>query len=44
MTNTEFIEYIKTNKQLEELIEQYNPYLVILGGSRSIDMNTDKSD
>ena len=44
MTNEEFIEYIKTNKQLKDLIEQYNPYLVILGGSRSIYMNTDKSD
>lgn len=44
MDKIEFIEYIKHNKQLNELINKYNPYIVVLCGSRAIDTNVDTSD
>ena len=44
MTNIEFIDYIRTQEAYQELLEQYNPSLIYLGGSRANGCYLDDSD
>lgn len=44
MTNIEFIDYIKTQGAYQQLLEQYNPYMIYLGGSRANGNCTEDSD
>ena len=44
MTNIEFIDYIKTQGAYQQLLEQYNPYMIYLGGSRANGSCTEDSD
>lgn len=44
MDKKEFIEYVKSLPDVQDMINKYNPYIIYLGGSRSVAYNTDESD
>lgn len=44
MTNEEFINNVKTLPEVQKLIEQYDPYIVALGGSRDSGYEIESSD
>lgn len=44
MNNIEFIDYIKTQEAFQKLLEEYNPPLVYLGGSRANGCYLEDSD